>query len=390
MGAPKNRSYKRSWKNYLLDSSYQLRFTLFMVLVATALMLPLGWWVSVVARSQTEVARNQLAGKECPSIPVDRTYQWIGMRAEKTDAGLRVSGVDEGSPAALAGLVVGGWVAEVDGDAVTDETGLSRLIRARKNRELVRLTLRDKPDSKESRSVDVALPAPLQIPPPTKDEAPEDDKVAPEESGSGEPEEADTGENAGAAAAGGDEAGERPRAKIEVSIDDSELRSIPVAVEPVPTVSEADIASARAKRSSCLTSVAAKREKIDDREGLIMLVLVCAGTLLVIGLALYGIKMTHKVAGPLYKVGLYLAKLENEKYDTVYNLRKGDQLVEFYEHFKAAHAGLTKMQQEDRDRLREAVALANEADLASKSEELGKLLTELETMLAKKEESLGE
>ena len=70
--------------------------------------------------------------------------------------------------------------------------------------------------------------------------------------------------------------------------------------------------------------------------------------------------------GPLFKVGLYLDKLEENQYTTVYDLRKGDQLVEFYEHFKAAHSGITKMQEEDRDRLRDAIALAEEAGLAGK------------------------
>ena len=53
-----------------------------------------------------------------------------------------------------------------------------------------------------------------------------------------------------------------------------------------------------------------------------------------LGLAVYGIKMTHKVAGPLFKVSLYLAKMRDGRFDKVYNLRKGDQLVDFYEHFK--------------------------------------------------------
>jgi hypothetical protein len=73
---------------------------------------------------------------------------------------------------------------------------------------------------------------------------------------------------------------------------------------------------------------------------------------------LLGIKMTHKVAGPLYKVTLYLAKMRDGRYDKVYDLRKGDQLVEFYEHFKHAHAGVVALEQADVDRIAAALDAA--------------------------------
>jgi hypothetical protein len=75
------------------------------------------------------------------------------------------------------------------------------------------------------------------------------------------------------------------------------------------------------------------------------LVLVLTVLLLCAGLFVYGIKMTHKVAGPLYKIGLYLDKVKAGKYDTVYNLRKGDQLMEFFDHFREAHSALRKVQE---------------------------------------------
>ncbi len=46
--------------NYLLDPSYQLRFTLTILTVAAGLMAPLGWWVSQEATTATEVALNQM------------------------------------------------------------------------------------------------------------------------------------------------------------------------------------------------------------------------------------------------------------------------------------------------------------------------------------------
>jgi hypothetical protein len=61
----------------------------------------------------------------------------------------------------------------------------------------------------------------------------------------------------------------------------------------------------------------------------------------------YGIVLTHKVAGPLYKVSIYLDKIREGKLGQVYALRKGDELVEFFEHFKAAHDALRKQEEGD-------------------------------------------
>ncbi|MBN2723321.1 MAG: hypothetical protein JXR95_04530 [Deltaproteobacteria bacterium] len=52
---------------------------------------------------------------------------------------------------------------------------------------------------------------------------------------------------------------------------------------------------------------------------------------------LYTIVLTHKVAGPLFKVTLYLKKMENATYGPIWPLRKGDQLQDFYEKFSNAY-----------------------------------------------------
>lgn len=120
----------------------------------------------------------------------------------------------------------------------------------------------------------------------------------------------------------------------------------------------------------------------------ILLVLIGTGLLLVLGLAIYGIKMTHKVAGPLYKVQLYLAKMRDGRYDKVWNLRKGDQLVEFYEHFKAGHAGVVAMEQADIARLKALLAVVDKDPAKFAAPELAERVGELRTMLARKEKSV--
>jgi len=115
----------------------------------------------------------------------------------------------------------------------------------------------------------------------------------------------------------------------------------------------------------------------------ILWAMIATGMFLVIGLAVYGIKMTHRVAGPLFKVSLYLTKMREGRFDKVYNLRKGDQLVEFYDHFKLAHGGVVAMQQDDIDRIAAVIAAAEAAGTGAHP-----AVAELREMLARKEKSI--
>ncbi|MSP16725.1 MAG: hypothetical protein EXR73_08985 [Myxococcales bacterium] len=63
MGESVSRPYQRSLRNYLLDPRYQLRFALFMVLIAALLMTGLGVLVMRRAESDTDVGRNVLLGQ---------------------------------------------------------------------------------------------------------------------------------------------------------------------------------------------------------------------------------------------------------------------------------------------------------------------------------------
>jgi len=83
-------------------------------------------------------------------------------------------------------------------------------------------------------------------------------------------------------------------------------------------------------------------------------------------LSVYGIVMTHKVAGPLHKVSLHLDKIRDGKLGVVYDLRKGDELVDFFEHFKNAHDALRHRAEADIALLDQAIAaLASVGDQAA-------------------------
>jgi hypothetical protein len=83
------------------------------------------------------------------------------------------------------------------------------------------------------------------------------------------------------------------------------------------------------------------------------LVLIMGGVGLGLGvvLFLFMLVMTHKVAGPLYKVSTYFAKMAKGRLGPVYPLRKGDMLIEFYEKFQNMHEAVRAQFQRDNELL---------------------------------------
>jgi hypothetical protein len=62
-----------------------------------------------------------------------------------------------------------------------------------------------------------------------------------------------------------------------------------------------------------------------------------AGLGLIVILSLYLIIMTHKVAGPLFKVSIYFERMAEGRLGNVTPLRRGDMLVDFFDNFKTMH-----------------------------------------------------
>jgi hypothetical protein len=153
--------------------------------------------------------------------------------------------------------------------------------------------------------------------------------------------------------------GPRPEraSKIDVTLDAMEVPKPQLIVPPVPK----DFGAKVVDHWRCEVEIASKVVALERGRMQILFALILTGLLLVFGLAIYGIKMTHRVAGPLFKVQLYLTKMRNGRFDKVYNLRKGDQLVSFYDHFKLAHAGVVQMEADDIERLSAVITAAEAA-----------------------------
>lgn len=87
------------------------------------------------------------------------------------------------------------------------------------------------------------------------------------------------------------------------------------------------------------------RTSTDDQN--LVLTMAGAGLGLMAVLFLYLVVMTHKVAGPLYKVSRYFDEMSAGRLGKVYALRKGDMLQDFYDKFREMHDSLREQHQHD-------------------------------------------
>ncbi|MBK9037122.1 MAG: hypothetical protein IPL61_38740 [Myxococcales bacterium] len=111
-------------------------------------------------------------------------------------------------------------------------------------------------------------------------------------------------------------------------------------------------------------------EDIAARDRTLVLQMVGIGLGLTVILSGFLLIMTHKVAGPLYKVGLYMEKMSDGRVGAVTPLRKGDMLQDFYVQFREAHEAVRGRLQRDAevmDRFADAWAEADDggADAAA-------------------------
>jgi hypothetical protein len=361
------KGYKRSWKNLLLNKRYQLRFTLFMVGLSAILMAGLGWWVMREANKATTVAMSRVYGEACPKIPL------LNDAGEDDAIPMKL---DEPGKAAPGPVPAG---SEADAGADAGATNPSSAPERRPHaRDLAKLDPKDLVAAEalwcndQTVSCKPALGEPLVIKsarcnPYVKDRLADPTAVDALRNISITVVRCEGGQTFTVADA--------PVRHVAVQIDESSMTLAPV----VPS----DFANRVVEHWTCELGQTAAIDALERGRLRIFYVLIATGLALIFGLAMYGLKMTHRVAGPLFKVTLYLAKMKDGRFDRVYNLRKGDQLVDFYEHFKSAHAGIVQLEKDDIAQLRNVIAAAEAAGVGD-HETIG----ELRAMLARKEKSL--
>ena len=117
----------------------------------------------------------------------------------------------------------------------------------------------------------------------------------------------------------------------------------------------------------------------------IMLAIAGFGVVFCVAMMGYGIVITHKVAGPLFKLSTYLNHIRDGKIGKVYDLRKGDQLHAFFSVFKEMHTALVKRTQDEIAALDKAIASGEKAS----GDDAKACVEALRAIKKQKEESLS-
>ena len=112
------------------------------------------------------------------------------------------------------------------------------------------------------------------------------------------------------------------------------------------------------------------------------------GLVLVLSIGGVGILLTHKVAGPLYKISSFFGRIRDNKLGPApAKLRKGDELQNFYSSFREMHDAIRGRTQEDVRVLENALA-ALEGGGGGNSPTVQRALEDLRLLCKRKEDSL--
>jgi len=127
---------------------------------------------------------------------------------------------------------------------------------------------------------------------------------------------------------------------------------------------------------------------MSNRDSNLILVMAGVGVGLVLILSLYLLIMTHKVAGPLYKVSNYFDSMAQGKVGDTWPLRKGDMLQDFYETFKEMHDAVRAQKQADNELVGRFIDACSGAGVKREGS-LGVQLDEFEKYKKQRDEALS-
>jgi hypothetical protein len=105
-------------------------------------------------------------------------------------------------------------------------------------------------------------------------------------------------------------------------------------------------------------------------------------------LSLYVLLMTHKVAGPLYKVSRYFDAMSEGKLGKVTALRRGDMLTDFYETFQSSHDAVRERHRRDNEAVGRFLLACDDAGVET-DRELGHMLEELRAHKDRRDQALA-
>ena len=104
------------------------------------------------------------------------------------------------------------------------------------------------------------------------------------------------------------------------------------------------------------TALRDQSSALTDKQHAMLYTLVGALSLLVILIGIAGILVTHKVAGPIFKMKRQINDVGEGRLKIPGKLRKGDELVDFFETFETMVRNLRQRQEEEIEKLERAIA----------------------------------
>jgi hypothetical protein len=112
------------------------------------------------------------------------------------------------------------------------------------------------------------------------------------------------------------------------------------------------------------------------------------GIVLILSISAVGILITHKVAGPLHKIATFFGRVRDNRLGPApANLRKGDELQEFYGHFKEMHQAVRSRAEDDVRVIGNALSVL-ETSPDARSPNMQRAIEQLRDLRKRKEESL--
>ena len=99
----------------------------------------------------------------------------------------------------------------------------------------------------------------------------------------------------------------------------------------------------------------AARAQLADYDGTLLMLTAAVTLTMAVALGLFGVLITHRVAGPVYVMSHYMAVLATGRYPRLRPLRKHDELKIFFDRFSEAVESMRARELEEATRLEEAV-----------------------------------
>jgi methyl-accepting chemotaxis protein len=105
----------------------------------------------------------------------------------------------------------------------------------------------------------------------------------------------------------------------------------------------------------------AQSQMIEREYVVFAIVIVSALLLLVLGVGVAGVVVTHKVAGPVFKMKRLLGELAKGHFRVVARLRKGDELQYFFDAFNEAAEQLSHRQEDEIEQIGAVITILGDA-----------------------------